>query len=407
MDMITLPLTDLRVSRICLGTMQLAGSIEAGSCDVTWGAVDAATATATVLAALDCGINFFDCAEAYGADRQAERALGAALAASGRRDEAVIASKFGTHVALWETEDPTGEQRRYDGAAVAAALDATLVALQTDHVDLFQVHWPGNIGVVGDEAACRAAGTWDAVLLPAVRALQEGVRSGKARYWGVCNFGAADLAVLDAALAELAAAAAAAGEGAAGAVPSPAGAGYVSNQLPYNCLWRAVEAATLPACAQRGIGVLCYSPLQQGLLAGKARVAADVADGRRRTRLYGPSASDKARHGEAGLEEQLFGGGGVLAALRDVCETQGGVGGCTMVDAATAFLLAQPAVSAVLVGASKPEQVRRNAELVGVRAATEAGVVQAVAAATEALRLELLQRGNVIDQYARVSRIRD
>ena len=78
-----------------------------------------------------------------------------------------------------------------------------------------------------------------------------------------------------------------------------------------------------------------------------------------------------------------------------------------MVDAATAFLLAQPAVSAVLVGASKPEQVRRNAELVGVRAATEAGVVQAVAAATEALRLELLQRGNVIDQYARVSRIRD
>ena len=99
MEYVVLPGTSLRVSRVCLGTMQFSGSAENGTDDVTWGSMSQDAVIATVHAALDCGINFFDCAEAYGKDNTAERALGAALI--GRRSEAVIATKFGKHKPLW------------------------------------------------------------------------------------------------------------------------------------------------------------------------------------------------------------------------------------------------------------------------------------------------------------------
>lgn len=96
MQYITLPHTDLRVSRVCLGTQQLSGSAddETVGRDFTWGAVDQDTATKTVGAAIDAGINFMDCAEAYN-NNQAERALGVALRTLGRRHDVVLASKFG------------------------------------------------------------------------------------------------------------------------------------------------------------------------------------------------------------------------------------------------------------------------------------------------------------------------
>ena len=100
------------VGRVALGTMQFAGSAESATEDVTWGAIDLPTATATVQSALDAGITLIDCAEAYGKGNQAERTLGAALAActSEARSAAVLASKFGKHAALWETESGTGDQ---------------------------------------------------------------------------------------------------------------------------------------------------------------------------------------------------------------------------------------------------------------------------------------------------------
>jgi aryl-alcohol dehydrogenase-like predicted oxidoreductase len=108
---------------------------------VTWGSIDNETATTTILTALDCGINFFDCAEAYGVNRQAEQTLGKALHDSGRRHEAIIASKFGVHKALWETDDPTGDQKVYSGTDITTAIDLSLQMLQTDFIDLYQVHW--------------------------------------------------------------------------------------------------------------------------------------------------------------------------------------------------------------------------------------------------------------------------
>ena len=98
---------------------------------MTWGSIDQATVNATVQAALDAGVNFFDGAEAYGKDNQAEKALGEAIRVSGKREEVIITSKFGKHLPLWETDDPQGAQVSYDAAMITQALDASLAAQLT------------------------------------------------------------------------------------------------------------------------------------------------------------------------------------------------------------------------------------------------------------------------------------
>lgn len=369
------------MSDVCRDLCRFAGSTEKGTSDKTWGATDQATCNATVLAALDAGVTFFDTAEAYGADRQAERALGAALASCGRRNEVVIATKFGTHAPLWTTDDPTGAARLYDGAAVEGALAASLAALATDRVELFQIHWPANVGIVGDAAACKAAGTWDNVL-GAVAALERARAAKLARYWGVCNFGVDDAEALDAALAEL------------GSAYAP-----VTNQVPYNLLWRQIERGILGDCVRRGTAVLCYSPLQQGLLGGRVAAATDVAEGRKRTRFYASDASDLSRHGGPGVEATLFGADGALARLKKSADDAG----VSLAALSVAWLARQTGVACVLVGASTPEQARRNA---AEPAALDAAALKAVDAATAPLQAALAAAyGTNADQYAAESRI--
>jgi aryl-alcohol dehydrogenase-like predicted oxidoreductase len=167
MEYITLPGTELKVSRICLGTMQFSNSWE-------WPCTQA-QATAVVDAAMASGVNFFDTAQAYqvDGDRCSEKMLGIALGE--RRSEVVIASKFGLHAG----EDQTV----CDAAAVTQAIDDTLAALGTDYLDLMQIHWPGNIGYLGEQQA-----DWlDAKEI--VAALEAAVGAGKLKYYGLCNFG--------------------------------------------------------------------------------------------------------------------------------------------------------------------------------------------------------------------------
>ncbi len=280
--------TDLEISAVAMGCWGLAG-------DATWGPQDEAESIAAVRAALDAGINFFDTAEMYG-DGLSERRLGRGLAK--RRDRAVIASKFGP--------DHNAD------ADLTAACERTLACLQTDYIDLYQIHWASRTVPLEE--------TWDA--------LWKLKDQGKIREIGVCNFGTGNL-----------------GDLLALGLP-------VTNQLPYSLLMRAIEFEILPCCVQEGIGVLCYSPLLLGILTGKYSCADEVPDGRARLRHFSTDRP-QARHGEPGCEAETF---AALARIREISEQLGR----PMSDVALAWLLHQEGVVSVLSGIRNPDQARRN-----------------------------------------------
>jgi myo-inositol catabolism protein IolS len=155
-------------------------------------------------------------------------------------------------------------------------------------------------------------------------------RSGKVRSVGVCNFGVKDLED-------------------AFTVTRP-----VVDQLPYSLLFRAVEYEILEACQQHEVPVLAYSALAQGLLTGKFADPADVDDERARIRFYSKDRPGTV-HEEAGYEKQVF---QALSRIRSICKAAG----VSMAHTAILWLLQRPGVKAVLVGARKPDQVRRNVE---------------------------------------------
>jgi aryl-alcohol dehydrogenase-like predicted oxidoreductase len=205
------------------------GSLEVSvvglGCNNFGGRLDAAATAAVARAALDAGINFFDTADIYGGTRS-EEYLGQAL--RGRREEVVLATKFGMKV---------DEQRR--GAKpdyVRQALEDSLRRLKTDRIDLYQLHQPDPAVPIADTLA----------------ALDMAVRAGKVREIGCSNFSAAQLREAEAAVR-------------AGA------ARFVSVQNEYSLLQREPEREVLAECERLGIAFIPYFPLASGLLTGKYR----------------------------------------------------------------------------------------------------------------------------------------
>ena len=195
--------------------------------------VDVDGTRAVVDAALEVGVTFFDTAESYG-DGQSEAFLGQAL--RGRRDQVVLATKFGGAPA--EGRGSRGEIRR--------ALEGSLERLQTDHVDLYQHH--------REDSATPLAET--------IAALDELVQEGKIRAYGTSNYSPPKL------------------EEAAGL----ANGTYVSEQSEYSWLEREAEEELLPTCKKLGLGFIPYFPLASGLLTGKYRRGRPAPEG---TRLHG------------------------------------------------------------------------------------------------------------------------
>jgi aryl-alcohol dehydrogenase-like predicted oxidoreductase len=272
-----------------------------------WGPQDEAESIATVAAALDAGVNFFDTAEGYG-DGASEEVLGRALA--GRRHEAVIATKV--------------SRRHLSGDDVQRACERSLRLLQTDYIDLYQIHWPSRT-VPLDET------------MEALERLRE---QGKVRAIGVCNFGVGDLADL-------------------------AETGRVeTNQVPYSLLWRAIEYEIKGRCVDAGMGILPYSPLAQGLLTGKYGSPDEVPEGRARMRFFS-GERPQARHGEPGCEAETF---AAIERIRHVCDEIGK----PMAQVSLAWLLHQPGVTAVLAGARRPEQIQQTAQAADLELSPEA-----------------------------------
>jgi aryl-alcohol dehydrogenase-like predicted oxidoreductase len=222
------------------------GSIEVSvvglGCNNFGGRVDEAGTRAVVDAALESGVTFLDTADIYGSHGGSERFLGAAL--KGRRDQFVLASKFGKPMG-------DGAERRGSRKYIRSAIAASLERLQTDVIDLYQHHEEDP----------------DTPLEETIGALEELVAEGTIRTYGTSNYQPATLEQ-------------------AKALAGPA---YVSEQSEYSWLDRDVERELLPACERLGLGFIPYFPLASGLLTGKVRRETPPAEG---TRLFGRTIAD-------------------------------------------------------------------------------------------------------------------
>jgi len=264
--------------------------------------IDERAAQAVTDAALDAGVNHFDTAESYGGGRS-EEFLGRALRA--RRDQAVITTKFGGRGT--DTDDAPGS-----AANVNRAVDASLVRLGTDYIDLYLLHVPDATTPILDT-------------LSALNAL---VDAGKVRYIGCSNFSAAQLDEAAAVAAEH------------GLRP------FVNVQNNYSLLDRAVEDDALPAVERLGITLMPYFPLASGVLTGKYKRGEAAPEG---TRLaaWGDRASMFINDARFDTVERL-----------DEYARQHGH---TLAELALSWLAGCPQVASVIAGATSPEQVRANA----------------------------------------------
>ena len=282
-----------------VGTAGPAVSVVGLGCNTFGRMLDERGARAVVDAALDAGITLFDTAESYG-DGRSEEFLGRALA--GRRDRAVIATKFGWPGA--RDGEPAPGSREY----LRSAIEGSLRRLGTDRVDLYQYHRPDGITPIEETLG----------------AMSELVAEGKVRFLGSSQLSAAQVAAAD----EI-----------AGARGWPR---FVSAQNEYSLLHRGAERELVPTCERLGLGVIPFFPLARGLLTGKYRRGEPPPEG---TRLAAQGLDVPAETWDR------------VEALEAFARARG----ATVLELAIGGLAAQPTVASVIAGATSPEQVRANA----------------------------------------------
>jgi aryl-alcohol dehydrogenase-like predicted oxidoreductase len=290
-----------RVSRIAFGNWSAGGD---------WGSVDRRAAVAATREALDLGITLFDTARAYGFGA-AEEVLGEALLPEIRsaRESVVIATKGGLR------KDGGLTVRDSSPAALRSDLEASLRALCTDYVDIYQVHWPDPATPIASTA----------------ETLDQFVREGLVRYVGVSNYDRREMTEFQRVCP------------------------IDTLQPPYHLFRRDIETSILPFAQEHGIGVLVYGPLAHGLLSGRmtehTTFAAD--DWRSKSDLF---IGDTFRRNLA-----------VVRELTDFAARRG----ATVAQLAIAWTLANAAVNVAIVGARSPEQIRQTAPAADLRLVPE------------------------------------
>jgi myo-inositol catabolism protein IolS len=271
-----------QLSKLTLGCWAFAGGTE-------WGDQDEAESIRTIHSALDGGIVSLDTAPGYGGG-ESERIVGNALV--GRRDKTFIATKISDGIST--------------DSAINESCETSLRLLQTDYIDLLQVHWADH-KVPFEETIAALQGLKDA---------------GKVKHIGVCNFGVIDTNGWQAAGGEL-----------------------YSNQLPYSLLSRSIEYEIVPQCVEQNIGILAYSPIMQGLLTGKFKTADEVPEGRARSRHF----NTERRLAEDETFEAIAQVGQIASNLN-----------VSMAALALAWVVRQPGISSAIIGARNPRQVAEN-----------------------------------------------
>lgn len=281
----TLGRTGIKVSTHCLGTMMFQAGFNSDHDDCA----------RIVHAALDQGINFVDTADMYGRG-ESEEIVGKAL--RGRRDDVVLATKV--HFPMGEGPNHGGNSRRW----ILQAVEDSLRRLDTDRIDLYQVHFPDHTTDIEETLAV----------------LSDLVREGKIRSFGCSNYQADEIVE-------------------AHHVSERRGLGrFRTDQPPYSILARGIEASLLPVCERYGMGVLVWSPLAFGFLTGKHRKdrPVDLETGRAAIRpaFFDPTIAENAAK---------------LDAVEQLIELAESIG-CTLPQLAIAFTVAHPAVTSAILG---------------------------------------------------------
>lgn len=286
----------LNVSELCLGAwINFGGKIE-----------DEAT-FAVLNAAMEEGIDFIDTADVY-AGGKAEEVIGRWMKTQDRRAVTIATKCRGR---MWPGPNGEGAGRKH----VIDACHDSLRRLQTDYIDLYQIHWPDK----------------ETPAEETLRALDDLVKAGKIRYFGWSNYDA-DMITQNARLSEKL------GLNRA-----------ISLQNNYSMFVRDTESRTNPRCLQEGLGLIPYSPLAQGLLSEKY--------------LDGRAPEGSRAEGSEGLQKRLDERLPTMRALADFAHARD----LTLSQLALAWLLHQPAMAAPIIGASRPEQVKENAKASGVK----------------------------------------
>ncbi|MBI2706501.1 MAG: aldo/keto reductase [Actinobacteria bacterium] len=290
MEYVNLGTSGLRVSRVCLGMMAF-GEHE----DRKW-ALDEGKAEPIVQAAVDGGVIFFDTADTY-SHGASEEVTGRLLTKMLSRDELVIATK--AFMPMTPGPNGGGLSRKH----ILSAIDASLARLGMDYVDLYQIHrWDPNVPI--EET---------------MEALHDVVRSGKARYIGASSMYAWQFSKAQRVAAE------------------HSWTLFVSMQNHYNLIYREEEREMIPLCADQGVGVIPWSPLARGRLAGNRTRDGEQKTVRAQTDAFGEFLYTDA--GDFDIVDRV----GEIAKERDV----------PMAQVALAWLLQKPGVTAPIVGATK------------------------------------------------------
>jgi methylglyoxal reductase len=302
--------SDLQIHPVVLGAWAIGGSM--------WGGQDEKRSIDAIAASIDAGVNLIDTAPVYGMGLS-EELVGRAI--RGRRDKVLIATKCGL---IWDRPegtlrftmvdvDESAHPVHYDMSppAVRRGIEESLRRLQTDVIDLLQIHWP-DPAIATDE-----------MFSEMLRLKQE----GKVRWLGVCNFTLPQLQVAKRA------------------------GGIVSHQPQYNLLDREIEAEVLPWCLREQVGVIVYSPMARGLLTGKYGLDHQFPsnDHRGAIRWFTPTWRPR-----------------VLAAL-EKARPIAAAHGVSLGNLAVAWTLAQPGVTGAIVGARDAAQATENARAASVR----------------------------------------
>jgi len=294
MELRILGISDIKISPIIMGTWQTGKDM--------WVGIDDTESTQAIKAAYDAGITTFDTAEAYG-NGHSERIVGKAL--YDVRDRVVIATKvFSNHLQYKQVID---------------ACHGSLKNLNTDYIDLYQIHWPAG-----------SFGSKKVPLEETMRAMADLKAQGKIRAIGVSNFSRSQ-------------------------IEDAATYGRIDSlQPPYSLFWRKVEADAMPYCRQNNITLLAYSSMAQGLLTGKFGPDHRFAEGdhRFKNKLFQPE--NYARVQKA------------LEKLRPIAAANH----ITLGQLALAWVISQPGTCAI-AGARNPEQAVQNAAAGNVRLSEE------------------------------------